>query len=141
MYACKLCIRVILVFVASLSLVDPNVTMSASKTVVKLGSSVNITCTADGYPPAKHLSYFKLHDPTNRLINDTKLTLNGTTVTYHISNVSRLDEGEYDCIVTQKLNETLQGSSKLNLTVYGKLGFIFLRHKYSIIDYKTVCFI
>ena len=119
----KLCVRVIPCFVASLSLVNPNVTMSASKTVVKLGSSVNITCTADGYPLANHLSYFELHDPTN---NDTKLTLNGTTVTYHISNVSRLDGGEYDCTVTQELMEILQGSSKLNLTVYGKPVFSLL---------------
>ena len=97
--------------------------MSASKMAVKLGSSVSITCTADGYPPPNHRSYFKLHDPTNHLIDEKKFTLNDTTVTYYISNVSGLDGGEYDCTVILNLMKTLQGSSKLNMPVYGKPFF------------------
>ena len=94
---------------------------------VKLESSVSITCTADGYPPPNNLSYFQLYDPANDLINYTALSLNGTgttyTVTYYISSVSGLDGGEYDCTVILNLMETLQGSSKLNMTVYGKPFF------------------
>lgn len=102
----------------------PYVQLNVSKEVVKLGSSVTISCSAESYPPANNVAFFQLQHPSESDISHSLLTLLDNGVEYHVANASGSDGGEYDCIVN--VYETLDGwlsqnQSKTYLTVYGKL--------------------
>lgn len=107
------------------SLVTPYVQLNVSKEVVRLGSSVTISCSAESYPPANNLTFFQLQHPSEKDILHSMLTLLDNGVEYHVANASGSDGGEYKCVVN--VYETPDGWHSQNdqsityLTVYGKL--------------------
>jgi len=102
--------------------VSPQVSLTISQPVAKLGSSVSIVCTAKSYPPANDTSFFHLSSPHDPNFSSNQSAAVGTGVEYHINHVTRSDGGEYGCVVIiEGYPQALQSNTvKQNLTVYGK---------------------
>ena len=100
--------------------VVPDVTLTFSNTMVKAGTSVNVTCTAQSYPPANLTSYYQLQHPSGVTVNAIYRTPEVDGVVHPIETVTSEDGGEYDCIVTVVVgSEQLQSDTiRASLTVY-----------------------
>ena len=100
--------------------VVPDVTLTFSNTMVKVGTSVNVTCTAQSYPPANLTSYYQLQHPSGVTVNAIYRTPEVDGVVHPIETVTSEDGGEYDCIVTVVVgSEQLQSDTiRASLTVY-----------------------
>ena len=94
--------------------------------MARSGSSVNITCTAEGYPPARSVSNYHMKHPKNKEI-DRVLLPNMSGVVHIITEASvEVDSGGYECTVIVTLdaypNKSLQSDkSYTNLIVYCEL--------------------
>ena len=105
--------------------VRPVAHLHISNEVVKLGSGVNITCTAESYPRANRSSNYLLKHPWNTSISQEELLSGKNGVVHTITAAKDIDEGEYECTVTVTLeeypNHPLQSNNEIaKLTVYGK---------------------
>jgi hypothetical protein len=101
--------------------VKPKVQLNTSVLVTRLGMSVNVTCTAESYPPASTVGNYLMRHPRDQ--NITTVLLPGKNGVVHIiSGASMNDSGEYECTVTVKLDEystQLQSDNVVaKLTVY-----------------------
>ena len=95
----------------------PDVTLTFSNTMVKVGTSVNVTCTAQSYPPANLTSYYHLQHPSGVTVNAIHRTPGVDGVVHSIETVTSEDGGEYDCVVMVVVG--MQSDTiKANLTVY-----------------------
>ena len=96
----------------------------ASVPVARSGSSVNVTCTAEGYPPANNEDNYNMKHPKDHDIEKVLLPeKNG--VVHIITDASKeRDSGEYECTVTVRLEgytAPLQSDNVVtNLVVYGQ---------------------
>ena len=110
--------------VAHLSTSTPN-------NVTKSGSSVNVTCTAESYPPADSVSDYLIKHPRNTSID--KRLLPGMYGVVHriVAATKERDAGKYECSVNVTLDvypgKPLDSNVAIvNLRVYGKLYFVHL---------------
>ena len=94
---------------------------------------MNVTCTAESYPPADQKKFYSLQHPVGITVVPTHLTTGVDGVIYEIPSANSSDSGEYDCVViVTKLvdNETMSVTSHPvynNLSVYyGKLRLMLL---------------
>ena len=91
--------------------------------MARSGSSVNVTCTAESYPPANSEDNYRMKHPKDHEIKKVLLPeKNG--VVHIITNASKeRDSGEYECTVTVRLEvytASLQSENIVtNLVVYG----------------------
>ena len=96
-----------------------------SSEVAKTGSSVNVTCMAESYPPANNVNNFQMKHPKNTPINRVLLPgMNG--VTHIITSANKtFDAGEYECTVNVSMEEyprPLQSDIAVaTLIVYGEI--------------------
>ena len=100
--------------------VVPEVTLTFSNTMVKAGTSINVTCTAQSYPPAIPTDY-QLQHSSGVTVNTTHRTPGGDGVVYPIETVTSEDGGEYECIVTvgsEQLQRLQSDTIRASLTVY-----------------------
>ena len=95
--------------------------------MAKSGSSVNIICTAESYPPADSVSDYLMKHPHNTPI--VKDLLPGMDGVVHriVAATKEQDAGEYECTVIVTLDEYpgkhLDSEIAVtNLRVYGKLS-------------------
>ena len=107
-----------------ISTVKPKVQLYTSVLVARSGSSVNVICKADSYPPANSEDNYHMKHPRDHDINAILLSKKNGVV-HVITNASKeMDSGEYECTVIVELDEystPLQSDNVLtNLTVYGK---------------------
>lgn len=109
----------------------PVVNLAFSKPRVKAGESVNVTCTAESYPPADQKNFYHLNHPANKTVVPTHLTSGVNGVIYEIRSANRSDSGEYDCFVrvsalVDDKNVSMDSDTvQKNLTVYyGKINYI-----------------
>ena len=124
--------------------VFPEVNLSLSPEVVRAGGSVNVTCRAESYPPAKSDDY-QLKHPQNKNISHTPLEV-GSGVVHQILAASIMeDTGVYECIVTLTLSDYNQQKiqsnvHEANLAVYGRLHstFDFKRNTCKCTDSPTI---
>ncbi|XP_049325482.1 B-cell receptor CD22-like [Astyanax mexicanus] len=79
-----------------------SVSISPSGGIVE-GSSVNLTCSSDGYPPVENYTWFKGSSSV------------GTGGTYSIPNISSEDSGEYTCQSRNELGERRSTAVSLNV--------------------------
>ena len=112
----------------------PKVQLNTSVPVARLGMSVNVTCTAESYPPANTIANYLMRHPRDQEI--TTVLLPGKNGVVHIvSGASENDSGDYECTVTVTLDEystSLQSDTAITkLTVYGE----FLQN-----DFRFLCF-
>ena len=95
--------------------------------MARLGSSVNVTCVAESYPPANTVGNYLMRHPRDKDV-DRVLLPGKNGVVHIISGASGNDSGEYECTVTVKLDEysTPLQSDNVNasLVVYGELIII-----------------
>lgn len=106
----------------------PVVSLTFSKPRVKAGESVNVTCTAESYPPADQKEFYSLQHPAGITVVPTHLTTGVDGVIHEIPSANSSDSGEYDCVVTVTAlvgdkNESMASETvQKNLTVYyGKI--------------------
>ena len=117
-------------FYNSIHTVTPAVHLStsASNNVAKSGSSVNVICTAESYPPADSVSDYLMKHPRNTSIDKHLLPRMDGVVHRIVAATKERDAGKYECTV----NVTLDGKpldsnvAVVNLRVYGKLYFVHL---------------
>ena len=102
--------------------VTPQVSLTISQPVAKLGSSVNISCTAKSFPPANDTSFFHLLSPQNRRLYPNQSASVGTGVEYHIAHVNKSHGGEYRCFVNVEgyLEDLQSNTVGKELTVYSE---------------------
>ena len=103
--------------------VEPSVKLSLSPKVVRVGSSVDVICRAESYPPANNEDNYQIRHPHNKNISHMLLE-DGSGVVHQIQAANKKeDTGEYECTVTLTLSdygERIQSELyKANLTVYG----------------------
>ena len=97
-------------------MITPNVTRS--------GGSVNVTCTAESYPPANTVGNYLMEHPLNKPI--TRMLLQNKSGVVHTiqSAENGHDEGVYKCTVSVQLptGDFIQSNdiSEAYLTVYGE---------------------
>ena len=109
--------------------VNPKVRLntSAYNNVAKSGSSVNVICTADSYPPADNVSDYLMKHPKDQSIEKDMLPgMDGVVhrITSESANKEH-DKGIYKCSVNVTLdeypNKPLDSEVAVaNLTVYGR---------------------
>ena len=113
--------------------VNPEVHLSTSTSnnVAKSGSSVNVICTAESYPPADNVNNYLMRHPHNTFIEKEPLPGMDGAVHKIAAASKEQDAGEYECSVNITLAEypgkPLDSSvAIINLRVYGKLCFVHL---------------
>ena len=94
--------------------------------MAKSGSSVNIICTAESYPPADSVSDYLIKHPHNISIEKELLPEMDGIVHKIVAATKQRDAGEYECSVNVTLDEypgkPLDSEvAAINLTVYGML--------------------
>ena len=108
--------------------VNPKVQLSTSayNNVTKSGSSINVTCTAESYPPTNSVNDYLMKHPNNTPI--VKELLPGMYGVVHriAAATKQQDSGIYECSVNVTLDEypgkPLDSEVAIvNLTVYGKV--------------------
>ena len=103
--------------------VKPRVTLNVSSPVAKTGSSVNVTCMAESYPPADSMDNYQMKHPLNTPINRTFLPMHGVVHIITAASKER-DAGIYECAVSVTLEEyttPLQSDNvRANLLIYGE---------------------
>ena len=89
---------------------------------------MNVTCTAESYPPADQKEFYKFQHPAGITVVPTHLTTGVDGVIHEIPSANSSDGGEYDCSVTVEglvgdKNESMDSETvQKNLTVYyGKI--------------------
>ena len=112
----------------SIHTVTPKVHLntSASNNVAKSGSSVNVICTAESYPPADNVSDYLMKHPKDKSIEKELLPGMNGVVHKIVAATKERDAGEYECSANVTLDEypgkPLDSNvATLNLRVYGKL--------------------
>ena len=108
--------------------VNPKVQLSTSafNNVAKSGSSVNVICTAESYPPADSVSNYLMKHPKNTFIEKDLLPGMNGVVHKIVAATKERDAGEYECSVNVILDvypgKPLDSDVAIvNLRVYGKL--------------------
>ena len=101
---------------------------SASNNVTKSGSSVNVICTAESYPPADSVSDYLMKHPRNTSIDKHLLPRMDGVVHRIVAATKERDAGKYECTVNVTLDGKPLDSNVANVTlrVYGKLYFVHL---------------
>ena len=95
---------------------------------------MNVTCTAESYPPADKLGFYSLQHPNGTTVVPTHLTTGVDGVIHEILSANSSDGGEYDCVVTVTAlvydrNESMASETvQRNLTVY--YGKIYCKNEY-----------
>ena len=94
--------------------------------MAKSGRGVNITCTAESYPPAQSTDDYKMKHPRNTPISQKLLPAKNGVVHTITAASKETDAGVYQCAVSVTLeeypNQSLQSKNDIAiLTVYGKL--------------------
>lgn len=97
---------------------------------IKAGTSANVTCTAESFPPANSSEYYAFQHPNGTTLKPTHSspTVGGVIygVIHPIVSAISSDDGEYDCVVIVKVcNQSLVSDRvQANLTVfYGETTF------------------
>ena len=81
-------------------IVEPRVNLSLSPKVVMVGSSVDVICRAESYPPANSEGNYQMRHPQNKNISQMLLE-DGSGVLHQIQAANKKeDTGEYECTVT-----------------------------------------
>ena len=99
--------------------------------MAKSGSSVDVICTAESYPPAVNVSNYLMRHPHNTFIEKELLPGMDGAVHKIAAATKEQDAGEYECSVNVTLAEypgkPLDSSVAIvNLRVYGKSLFVQL---------------
>ena len=106
---------------SSLSLVDPNVTVSSANQTVTSPATVSFNCTVDSYP-SSNITW--LHNGAEVLANSTRVTISTVQVdnrtqesTLTLLNTTAEDTGTYTC---SAVNDEGMNSTTTELQVLGE---------------------
>ena len=96
---------------------------------IEEGKNVTLRCIGVGYPPPL-VQWRKLHGLLNDRVSSTKMSMSTNegnvtrvTVDLFITNVSREDTGDYECIATNLLNNVTR---KISLIVQCMQSFVYV---------------
>ncbi|KAL6482226.1 hypothetical protein MHYP_G00103060 [Metynnis hypsauchen] len=102
-----------------------SVSISPSGEIVE-GSSVNLTCSSDGYPPVKIYTWFKGSTPV------------GEGKTYSIPNIRSEDSGEYTCQSRNDHGERNSTAVQLNVQYPPKSVSVYISPSGEIVEGSSV---
>ena len=98
----------------------PQISLNFSSNHVRIGSSVNVTCTAVSYPLADPETDYIIQHPTGLAVVHTYIAPGMDGVIHEIERVTDEDGGEYNCHVI--LNNYISSETEAHLTISkGKL--------------------
>ena len=93
---------------------QPKITLSPLMVTRKEGEDISLTCNADGNPvPA--ISSWIIKGSRIDTSNNSRITISKDKEQLNITDVSRTDSGEYQCVATNNLGNTTSKLATLNV--------------------------
>ena len=103
--------------------VKPAIKLTFSNSNIEVGTSINVSCFAESYPPANSSLFYKIQHPIGETLSDIHdVVPHG--VFYSISSASCHDSGPYACHV--KVTGEVSDDKSQTLRVYGKHNIYYI---------------
>ena len=98
----------------------PVITVTFSHSNIHVGTSTNVSCIAESYPPANTSMFYEIQHPIGETLSDIEFINDAVAhgVFYSISSASCHDSGPYACHVI--VTDGVSDEKSQTLTVYGK---------------------
>ena len=104
---------------------NPVISLPFSNSTIEAGTSVNVTCIAESYPPANSSDYYSIQHPIGETLHATTF-IDGIGVIHPIESASCDDSGPYACHV--QVENKVSSDRTGTLIVYGIYIYISLHN-------------
>ena len=100
---------------------NPVITLTFSNSTIKAGTSANVTCFAESYPPANSSMNYAIQHPIGETLHATQF-IPGKGVIHPIESATCADSGLYMCHV--EVDNKVSNDKTGSLIVYGIYNFV-----------------
>ena len=101
----------------------PKISLTFSKNPVRIGSSVNVTCTAVSYPQANPHTDYVIQHPDGVTLTHTLIASGISGIIYEIDGAMDNDNGTYKChVIIIRMDRIMTSEIEGDLTVINDAG-------------------
>ena len=100
---------------------NPVITLTFSNSTIEAGTSANVTCLAESYPPANSSSHYAIQHPIGETLLATQF-VPGIGVIHPLKSATCADSGPYACHV--RVEDQVRNDKSGTLTIYGIYNFV-----------------